>query len=54
MTGELALVLSDQTPLRKFLHFCAFNEEPADFVATEFKPEHIVRDVEVQVVLVSV
>lgn len=54
MARELALVFSDKTPLRELLLLCSFNEEPADLIASKFKPEHIVGDVQVQLVLVSV
>jgi len=54
MAGELTLVLSDEAPLGELLLLSAFNEETSNLVTAEFEPEHIVRDVQVQVVLVRV
>ena len=51
---ELTLVFSYETPLGELFLLSTFHEETADLVSAEFKPEHIVGDVQVQMVLVSV
>ena len=51
---ELSLVFSDETPLRELFLLSAFYKETANFVTTKFKPEHIVGDIQVQVILVGV
>lgn len=49
---ELSFVLCNQTPFRSFFSFNTFNKEPANFVSSKFKPEHVVREIQIQVVLI--
>ena len=46
VAGELASVFCDQAPLGELLMLRTFDKESANFVASEFKPEHIVCQVE--------
>jgi hypothetical protein len=54
MAWKLAFVLRHQPPFREFLGFSAFDKQPADLVAAEFEPEHVVGQVQVEIVLVGI
>ena len=54
MTRELASVLGNQTPLRKFKGLGAFHVESSDLVASKLKPKHFVSRIKIQVVLLRV
>ena len=54
VAGELASILGNEAPFREFLLLWALDVESADFVPTEFKPVHIVGQVEHQVVLLRI
>jgi len=54
MAREFALVLRNESPLRELFRFGTLDKEPSDFVAAEFKPKHIVGQVQVKVVLFRV
>ena len=51
MAGEFAAILGDQAPFREFFLLGPFNVQSADFVPSEFEPEHVVRQIQHQVVL---
>ena len=54
VAGELTLILCNKSPFGKFFGLCTFDKKTSDFVPTEFKPKHIVGQVQVQVVLFRV
>ena len=54
MTGELALELRDQPPLRKLLSLWPLDVESANLIAPELEPVHIVGQIEVQIVLLGI
>jgi hypothetical protein len=47
MARELSLVLGHKSPLWKLFSLSALNKEPANLVAAEFKPEHVVSQIQV-------
>lgn len=49
---KFSLVFGNQSPFREFFSFISLDEQSANFVSAEFKPEHVVCEVEIQVVLV--
>ena len=51
VTRELATILGNKTPLWELFLFWAFDVQPTDLVATKLEPEHIVRQVEEQMIL---
>ena len=54
MAREFSLVLGNQAPFGELFSFSTFYEESTNFVASEFKPIHVVCQVEVEVVLIRV
>ena len=54
MAREFAFILGNQAPLGKLFSFGTFNEESTNLIASEFKPIHIVCEVEKEIVLVRV
>ena len=54
VAGELTLVLRYQSPFWKLFGLCAFDEKPSDLVSAEFKPEHVVSQVQVEVILLGI
>ena len=51
---ELTLVFGNQTPLGILFSLGTFNEKSADLVSSELKPEHVVCQVEIEVILLGV
>lgn len=51
---EFALVLRDEAPLWELVSFGPFDEQATNFVPSELKPVHVVRQVEEEVVAISV
>jgi len=51
---EFATVLCDQAPLRELFLLRPFDVESADLIASEFEPEHVIGQVQHQMVLFGV
>lgn len=54
MARELSFEFGNESPFRKFLCIWTLHEKPPNFIATEFKPVHVVRQVQVKIVLLSI
>lgn len=54
MAWKLSFEFGNESPFRKFLCIWTFDEKPPNFIATEFKPVHVVRQVQVKIVLFSI
>lgn len=54
MAWEFALVLANKSPLGELLGLGPLDVETAYFVAAEFIPEHLVREVQVEAILFGV
>ena len=54
MARELALKFGNESPFWKLLSIRPFDEQPANLIATKLKPEHIIGQVEVEIVLLGV
>lgn len=54
MARELPLILRNQTPLRVFFSLRTLQIQPPNLASSELKPEHVVCQIQVQVVLFRV
>ena len=54
MAWELSFVLGNQAPLRIFLSLGTFQIQSSNFAPSKFEPEHVVCQIQVQVVLFGV
>lgn len=54
VAGELTLILCNKSPFGKFFGLCTFDKKTSDFVPTEFKPKHIVGQVQEEVILLGI
>ena len=54
VTWEFSAVLGDQAPLRELFLLGSFNIESTDLIASEFEPEHVIGQVQHQMVLFGV
>ena len=54
MAREFSLVLRNQSPLGELFSLRAFDKQTANLIAAKFEPEHVVGEIQVEVVLVRV